>query len=208
MKHYIFIFATVILSACGAATSDNHRSDIQSNKVDTSSVSAIVSTNKSEMEDTTDNDYATFFVVVADTSTDYYFLHKKMFDLNGQLNIPIDTMGRFYNKTKNLIALPDDDEDELYAGDYFPRRFPSENLSLEYLDFYQKKAGDKTIALITGIYENEKSADSALTVLHKTEEKVFKIKADIYLGCMHCHTNKISAPNKNSCINHPIQVQH
>ena len=108
-----------------------------------------------------------------------------MFDLNGQLNIPIDTMGRFYNKTKNLIALPDDDEDELYAGDYFPRRFPSENLSLEYLDFYQKKAGDKTIALITGIYENEKSADSALTVLHKTEEKVFKIKADIYLGCMH-----------------------
>lgn len=77
MKHYIFIFATVILSACGAATSDNHRSDIQSNKVDTSSVSAIVSTNKSEMEDTTDNDYATFFVVVADTSTDYYFLHKK-----------------------------------------------------------------------------------------------------------------------------------
>ncbi|HMR47421.1 MAG TPA: hypothetical protein PKC85_11705 [Bacteroidia bacterium] len=186
MKHYIFTFATVILSACGTATSDNHRSDIQSNKIDTSAgKSAIVSTNKSEMEDTTDNDYATFFVVVADTSTDYYFLYKKMFDLNGQLNIPIDTMGRFYNKTKNLIALPDDDEDELYAGDYFPRRFPSENLSLEYLDFYQKKAGDKTIALITGIYENEKSADSALTVLHKTEEKVFKIKADIYLGCMH-----------------------
>jgi len=186
MKQYIFTVATVIMTACGTATSDNNRNDIQSNKIDTSAgLSTIVSTNKSEMEDSTDYDNATFFVVVADTSTDYYFLHKKMFDLNGQFNISIDTMGRFYNKTKNLIALPDDDEDELYAGDYFPRRFPSENLSLEYLDFYQKEAGDSTIALVTGIYESEKSADSALTILQKTEKKVFKIKADIYLGCMH-----------------------
>ncbi len=186
MKQYIFTVATVIMTACGTATSDNNRNDIQSNKIDTSAgLSTIVSTNKSEMEDSTDYDNATFFVVVADTSTDYYFLHKKMFDLNGQFNIPIDTMGRFYNKTKNLIALPDDDKDELYAGDYFPRRFPSENLSLEYLNFYHKKAGDNTIALITGIYESEKNADSALTLLHKTEKKVFKIKADIYLGCMH-----------------------
>jgi len=86
-------------------------------------------------------------------------------------------MGRFYNKKKNLIALPDNDEDEIYAGDYFPRRFPSDNLSLEYLNFYQRQAAEKTIALVTGIYETEKSADSALTVLHKPEKKVFKIKS-------------------------------
>ena len=94
-------------------------------------------------------------------------------------------MGRFYNKSKNLIALPDNDKDEIYAGDYFPRRFPSDNLSLEYLNFYQRQAGKKTIALVTGIYETEKGADSALAVLHRSEKKVFKIKADIYVGCMH-----------------------
>jgi hypothetical protein len=94
-------------------------------------------------------------------------------------------MGRFYNKTKNLIALPDKDEDEIYAGDYFPRRFPSDNLSLEYLNFYQEQSGEKTIALVTGIYETERSADSALTVLRKTADKVFKIKAYIYVGCVY-----------------------
>ena len=94
-------------------------------------------------------------------------------------------MGRYYNKTKDLIVLPEDDEDEIYAGTYFPRRFPSENLSLEYLTFYQSQSREKTIALVTGIYETEISADSALTVLRMTESKVFKIKADIYVGCLH-----------------------
>ena len=108
-----------------------------------------------------------------------------MFYLNTKLNIPIDTMGRSYNKNKDLIAVPEDSEDEIYAGDYFPRRFPSGNLSLEYLDFYQSQAGEKTMALVSGIYETEKSADSALFVLRKAEKKVFKIKADIYVGCLH-----------------------
>ncbi|MBX2930638.1 MAG: hypothetical protein KF781_01685 [Chitinophagaceae bacterium] len=87
-----------------------------------------------------------------------------------------------------MIALPDDDEDEIYAGDYFPRRFPSEtteNLSLEYLNFYQENARDKTIALVAGIYEKENSADSALIILKKVEQRGFKIKAKIYTGCMH-----------------------
>lgn len=154
-------------------------------KTDSSDTTANISIDNNVIEDTIDDDYATYFVVVADTGSNYYLLHKKMFDLNRQLNSSIDTMGRFYNKTKNLIALPDNDEDEIYAGDYFPRRFPSDNLSLEYLSFYQEQAGDKTIALVTGIYETEKSADSALTILQKTEKKGFKIKADIYVGCMH-----------------------
>jgi hypothetical protein len=32
-----------------------------------------------------------------------------------------------------------------------------------------------------------------LSILQKTETKVFKIKADIYVGCMHWQTNKIYA---------------
>ena len=182
MTPHIYIILTVILTACGTTPSDKNDTKIQSNKVDTTTnIQTALSTDNNQSKDTTDFNNATYFVVVADTSNDYYFLHKKMFTLNRQLNIPIDTMGRFYNKTKNLIALPDNDEDEIYAGDYFPRRFPSDNLSLEYLDFYQRQAGEKTIALVTGIYETEKSADSALTVLHKIEKKVFKIKADIYV---------------------------
>ena len=154
-----------------------------------SNTTTIIQTNdqdeNSNPSDSAGRDLATYFVVVADTSLDYHFLHKEMFDLNQQFNISIDTMGRSYNQTKNLIALPDNADDEIYAGDYYPRRYPSENLSLEYLDFYQTCAGKKTIALVTGIYETEKSADSVLMVLRQTEKKVFKIKSEIYIGCMH-----------------------
>ncbi|MBD8490747.1 hypothetical protein IFO69_18490 [Echinicola sp. CAU 1574] len=175
-----------MLTACGTTPTDKNNVETQTSKVETTaSLQTAALTNNKQLEETTGYNNATFFVVVADTSLDYSILRKKMFDINKKLNIQIDTIGRFYNKTKNLIALPDNDENEIYAGNYFPRRFPSDNLSLEYLDFYQRPAGEKTIALVTGIYETEKSADSALTVIHNIEKKAFKIKADIYVGCMH-----------------------
>ena len=132
-----------------------------------------------------DHDYANYFVVAIDTSLNYSFLQTKMYQLNSKLRIPIDTMRRFFNKKKQLITLPDNDEDDIYAGDYFPRRFPSFHLSLEYLDFYQRKSRDKTIVLVAGIFENEQSADSLLNTINKIETKAHKIKANIYIGCMH-----------------------
>ncbi|MFC4816796.1 hypothetical protein [Flavobacterium sp. GCM10023249] len=186
MKRHIYIILTAFLTACGTTSEDKKEAEVNIAKIDrTINLQTNIAPDNNIEEDTTDYNNATYFVVVADTSHDYSMLHKKMFDLSSKLKLSIDTMGRFYNKTKNLIALPDNDEDEIYAGDYFPRRFPSDNLSLEYLNFYQRQAGEKTIALVTGIYETEKSADSALTILHKTEKKVFKIKADIYVGCTH-----------------------
>ena len=51
----------------------------------------------------------TFYVVVVDTSLNYAMLHQKMFDVHHKFTIPIDTMGRYYNPTKDLITLPEDD---------------------------------------------------------------------------------------------------
>jgi hypothetical protein len=173
------------LTACGAAPVRKSVTEPPPVKSDTTTTVRSQSPEDDDTSDSAGHDIATYYVVVADTNLDYNFLHKEMLDLDGQFKIPIDSMGRFYNKAKNLIALPDNDDDEIYAGDYYPRRYPSENLSLEYLDFYQRPAGKKTIALVTGIYETEKSADSALRVLQQTERKVFKIKSEIYIGCMH-----------------------
>lgn len=133
----------------------------------------------------TENETETYYVVVADSNTNYYSLRGKMLALHKSLKNPIDTMGRYYNEAKNLIALPDDDEDEIYRGDYFPRRFPSNALSLEYLKFYKESSEEKTIALIAGIYESKHMADSALTNLKKYNNNAFTVKADIFVGCMH-----------------------
>lgn len=184
MKTYPYILLFTFLSACATAPSDKGLSPEDTRLGDTTTAQNSLTDDYDEM-DTANDDYATYFVVVADTSKDYFVLQKEMYRLNQLLDIPIDTMGRYFNKSKNLIALPDDDEDEIYAGDYFPRRFPSENMSLEYLDFYKKESGENTIALVTGIYENEASADSSVNLISEVAKKTFKIKAYIYVGCMH-----------------------
>ncbi|NHA08021.1 hypothetical protein G7092_29745 [Mucilaginibacter sp. HC2] len=139
--------------------------------------------------DTTQRDidtinYADYYIVVADTGLNYNELRSKMFDLKKSLNIPIDTMGRSYNKAKDLIALSDKDEDEIYAGEYYPRRSVSDFLSLEYLNQYKSDAKEKTIALVRGIYENKTSADSALLAMGQSKP-AFAFKAKVYIGCMH-----------------------
>jgi hypothetical protein len=128
--------------------------------------------------------YADYYIVVADTGLNYYSLKEKMMTLKQASGLPIDTLGRYYNKAKNLIALPDNDADEIYAGDYFPRRYPSANLSLEYMDFYRPGSGKKTIGLIAGIYENKTSADSLLRLI-SSQKDAFDFKAKVYVGCMH-----------------------
>lgn len=184
MKQLHFLILVFLLAACGTSMPESKTAKVQSIRIDTTT-NASIAIQDTAIDQSSETETVTYFVVVADTSSNYYALHKKMFELNRQLSIPIDTMGRFYNETKKLITLPDEDEDDIYAGDYFPRRFPSNNLSLEYLDFYQEKAGEKTIALVTGIYETEKNADNAMIVLQKIEKNVFKIKANIYVGCLH-----------------------
>ena len=135
--------------------------------------------------DSADAEYATYYVVVADTSASYAALHRKMVGLNRKFSIDIDTMGRYFDTAKNRIILPDTSSDEMYAGDYFLPRFPAHSLSLEYLDAYQPAAGKNTMALVTGIYAQEATADSALAVLRPASRNVFKIKSNLFIGCMH-----------------------
>lgn len=130
-------------------------------------------------------EYATYYVVVTDTGENYYQLSRKMLELSAKFNIEIDTMGRSFNTAKQLIVLPDNDADELYAGEYFPRRFPSESLSLEYLEMYEEKAGVKTIALVRGIYETCAEADKVLALLNNGGQSGFIVVAEIYTGCLH-----------------------
>lgn len=177
------IFLTLFwLCACNTKSHENKKVISPANVHDTvpNVETPIIMESKAK-----ENEESVYFVIIADTCLNYFTLHKKMFELHRNFNIPIDTMGRYFNKVKDLIVLPDNSEDEMYAGEYLPRRFPSSDLSLEYLKFYQSHADNKTIALVAGIYESEKEADSVLTVLQKGEKKIFKIKAKIYEDCIH-----------------------
>ncbi|TYZ14542.1 hypothetical protein FY528_02110 [Hymenobacter lutimineralis] len=130
------------------------------------------------------SEYATRYVVVADTSLHYYPLRARMTAIQKATRLPIDTLGREYDARKNLIKVPENDEDEMYAGEYYPRREPTASLSIEYTTLY-RSASAKSMALVTGIYEDPSRADSALTALHSVVPKAFLIKTRLYIGCMH-----------------------
>ena len=138
-------------------------------------------------QEISDEQYMNAYIVVSDTSQNYFELRQKMFDLNEKLKTEIDSMGRGFDKKKNLICLPENDEDEIYAGDYFPRRYPSETLSLEYLIYYTngKKPTEGTIALVTIITDNKEKAEKKLAEVKKYSNRAFIVNSKIYMGCMH-----------------------
>ncbi len=131
--------------------------------------------------------YMNAYIVVSDTSKNYNKLRKKMLKLSEKLNSEIDTMGRGFNRTKNLICLPENDEDDIYAGDYFPRRFPSETLSLEYLIYYinGSKPTEGTIALVAMVTDDKKKAENKLSKVKNYSKGAFIVNTEIYMGCMH-----------------------
>jgi len=184
MRNIPFIVLALVFASCN--TQAKKENIAQNEIMDTARIFQNDSAkNSDEAIDTTDYDHANYFIVVVDTGLKYSPLQTKMYALSKKLNLPIDTMGRHFNTSKNLIALADDNQDEMYAGDYYPRRDVSEHLSLEYLNFYLPDAADKNIALVAGIYEDEKEADSLLTILKRADKSSFKFKANVFVGCMH-----------------------
>lgn len=185
----VLLFISCLLLSC----TTNQSTSKKNNPTDTIIISKNTDSSQLNKEQISEPEpYAIYYVIIADTGKDYYSLQNKMLTLHKSMHIKIDTMGRYFNKKKNLIALPDNDSDEIYAGSYYPRREPSENLSLEYLDYYTKNGNfsfnegkDRTIALVRGIYGEKQVADSALIVLKQQEGEAFEIKANIYVGCMH-----------------------
>jgi len=185
IKPFANFFLAASLVICSAACSHNDTSG--NKKVDTQAKvdSAKVEVHIDSLPNENPGDFANYYVVIADTGLSYKELLKKMTTISIYFDVNIDFMNRKYDEKRDLIALPENDPDEIYAGEYYPRRYPSNFLSLEYLSYFQENAREKTIALVAGIYEEETSADSALHVFREKEPRAFKIKSHIYVGCMH-----------------------
>lgn len=156
-------------------------------KISLTIITIFVSLITIKAQEISDEEYMDAYLVISDTSKDYYIIKEKMFLLSKSLDFEIDTMGREFNVNKNLICLPDNDEDELYAGNYFPRRYPSETLSLEYLDYYLNEQNPLSglIALVVLITDEKENAELKLEQIKKYSETAFILNTKLYMGCMH-----------------------
>ncbi len=132
-----------------------------------------------------DNDYAIMYIVVVDTGAQYASLQSAMYTLSQKTGMIVDTMNRYYNKQKDKIVLSENEEDDMYRGEYVPRRFPSTTLSLEYYSIYNDSSTDKNIALVAGLFENAREADSLLRILKPSAPHSFAAMAKVFVGCIH-----------------------
>lgn len=131
------------------------------------------------------SEYDTVYITIADTGSNYHVLDAMMYALRGMLPATVDTLGRFYDEGRDSLVLPLDVEDEIWAGDYYPRRIEGGELSLEYLAWYTDRSLPNTFALFTGIWPSRASADSAVSAQRHAAQKAFVLEASIYMGCMH-----------------------
>ncbi len=191
MKNNLYIFFVVILLAsCSHKAEEVSVTTLADTAIVNLDTAAAVKTEtelivKQDSIKEDNRDMATYFIVIADTSKDYYFLDKEMFLLHKKMKLKIDTMERLYNKKKSLISLPENHEDEIYAGAYYPRRHPSEDLSLEYLNYYNGTSPEKTIALVAGIFGTQEEGDKVTSSIKTIMPNAHVLKAKVFIGCMH-----------------------
>jgi hypothetical protein len=175
-----------LITACATSCSDTAQHTDGTTTTDSITPVALpIDTIVTAADTAMDSEHAIYYVTIVDTGSNYYMLDAKMYSISKVSGLTVDTMARYYNKEKNRIVLRDDDEDEMYRGEYFPRRSPETNLSIEYLDFYRHEAGYGTMALIAGMYETRREADSLLQKLKPNAPGAFVMRAQVYVGCMH-----------------------
>lgn len=135
----------------------------------------------------TGDEHAEAYVLVADTSNNYHALRNILQQAHEKTGRKIDSLGRAYYPEKDSILVPADDEDEMWAGDYYPRQTFDDFLSIEYVSLYRYKENyeGRTMAAVLGIYAQSSTADSILQLVKPQFGNAHVIKTTIYLGCMH-----------------------
>ena len=184
---YALLF-TLILASCQSANHQEATLPPTAPKLD----SITIDSNNTTDEEPTDSltaeeqvDYALYRVVIVDTGYQYEPLLQTLYAVEKKTGLQVDLMGRYFDQKKKEIILPEDDEDELYAGSYFPRRYPSNTLSIEYLNTFLPAADNKKMAIIATIAEGRRQADSLVRVLTPHYPHTYSISSKVFIGCLH-----------------------
>ncbi|WP_276498833.1 hypothetical protein [Pontibacter litorisediminis] len=129
----------------------------------------------------------TYYIIVSGEGYDYDALAERASGVADFLQVSFDQQGRIYEKGKGIIV-PYDDEDEMYRGLYYPRRFEGSEVSIERCDYYASEDAvpDTTkMMVVAGMFEAPEKAKAVLQKLkpHLPETKL--IERDVYVGCLH-----------------------
>jgi hypothetical protein len=175
---------SIILASCGGNQSPN---EVKSPAQVVNDSIETIDSDTSELDLNGDWQFADYWMVVADTSTNYWQLRKRMVELSDLLQVEIDTLGRCFDSTTNRVIVPYDSEDEIYAGVYYPRRYSGEFLSIEHLALMLETTeySNENMALIVAIFDNSAEAQQYHQKVKQFSATSFVQYASLYVGCMH-----------------------
>lgn len=130
------------------------------------------------------DEYQTFHLVTVAEGYDYDSLRRVAVAVASQLGTRIDSLGRMYDPRKGIV-LPPNDADELYRGEYYPRRFATPTVSIEMKYAYVAQSDTMRMLLVAGIFEEHQQADSVLALVKPLHPNAGVIDRELFIGCMH-----------------------
>ncbi len=151
-----------------------------------------------ETDSSENEEYELNYVVSVAEGYDYDSLREIALEASELLKFRFDSLDRYFNRTRKKIVLPDNYDDEIWAGDYYFRRFADSIVSIEmrsaYIDISTNDNENAKIKfysdtlkmfVFANMYANKKQADSLLRILKPQFEQTTIIPTEIYMGCMH-----------------------
>jgi hypothetical protein len=181
------IFIVLLFSACSQKPAA-----IKSNKSDSIKVIAVSApidtpSNIGTDEGEDGSEFATYYMIEVATGYDFDSLKSISSNAVTILGSKFDMLNRIYKPGKGIIV-PDSSDDEIYRGEYYPRR-PSDDqnfVSIEMSTAFTDQRSDtlKMIAL-AGMYPLKSQADSVAALLKDKIPTTKILKRELYLGCMH-----------------------
>ena len=133
------------------------------------------------------SDIATFYVVQVAEGNDFKILNEISGQAASLLDSKVDMLERIYMQDKGII-IPEDSDDDIYRGEYYPRR-PSDDqnfLSIEMAYAYKINEKDTLkMIVLANIFETKAQSDSVVKLLQSKFKDAKTVKSELFMGCMH-----------------------
>jgi hypothetical protein len=138
-------------------------------------------------EEIVDEEMQTAFMVILDSSSDFNSIRALAEKTANEYQLKFDTIEKQYYPEKNLWGVAVWSEDEIYRGEYYPRRSDGDShpLSLEYQQWYDEKSQEKNLILMAGIFSLSLEAEEYINKFREKFPKAYILQKEIYMGCMH-----------------------
>ena len=182
MKHSIFFVLPFVLFACKQTSEIKEQT-----KRDTLVANTPIASAAMKIDTLPETELEPFYIVQVATGYDFDSLKNLSSTVASILGSKVDMMERIYQPNKGIIV-PDNSEDEIYRGEYYPRRpFGEQNfVSIEMSYGYEENETDTLkMVVFANISELKNKADSVTAILKGIIPSTKTVKHDLFLGCMH-----------------------